>query len=147
MNQQIIASMVVAGFSLLAVPSADARYDEHDAKRDCERAISREHDYRRTRNVEVRRDGKHSYRVEGRLRRKGNDQDFRCRIRNKKVVDLYVEGDYYRDHYQDRGRDRRQYNDHDRNDYRDRVYNDDRYRRNEGYYRNEGQYPRGGWQY
>ena len=147
MNQHIIAGMVVAGVSLLAAPSADARYDEHDAKRDCERVISREHDYRGARNVRVRRDGKHSYRVEGRLRRKGNDRDFYCRIRNKEVVDVYVEGDHYRDHYQDRGRDWGRYDDYDRNDYRDRVYNDDRYRRDQGNYRNDRYYPRGDWRY
>jgi hypothetical protein len=147
MNKQIFAGIVAVSVSVLAVPSADARYDEHDAKRDCERSLSREHDFRGMRNVEVRRDGKRSYRVEGRLRRKGNDQDFYCRIRNKKVVDVYVEGDYYRDHYQDRGRDRRRYDDRNQNDYRDRGYNDNRYRHDEGYYRNEGHYPRGGWQY
>jgi len=145
MNKQIIASLIVAGASLLAVPSADARYDEHDAKRDCKNALSRDHGYRGARNVEVRRDGKHSYRVEGRLRTKGHDRDFYCRIRKKRVVDVYVEGDRDRYRDRDRDRDRGHHDDYYRNDYRDRVYRDDRYRRDEGSYRSDRYYPHGDW--
>ena len=145
MNNQIIVGIVVLVACLMVVPSADARYDEHDAKRDCERAISRDRGYRGARNVEVRRDGKHSYRVEGRLRMKGDDRDFYCRIRNKRVVDLYVEGD--RDRYRDHDRDRRGYDDHYRNDYRDRGYSDDRYRHDQGNYHGDQYYPRGDWRY
>lgn len=149
MNNQVFAGIAALCASMVLVPSANARYDDHDAKRDCERAISRDRGYRGARNVEVRRDGKHSYRVEGRLRMKGDDRDFYCRIRDKRVVDLYVEGDNdrYRDGYRDRGRDRGRYDDHYRNDYRERGYNDDRYRRDHGYYSDDRSYPRGDWHY
>ena len=83
----------------LAAPSAHARYDEHDAQRDCENKLSHDNRYKGLRNVNVHEQGHNSYRVTGKVRMDGNDRDFSCRIRHREVVNWHVEGSYSNGNY------------------------------------------------
>jgi len=79
----------------LATSSAYARYDEHDAKRDCERKVEQDSRYDGLRNIEVDDQGHDSYRVTGKVRMQGNDASFNCRIRHREVVSWNVRGGHH----------------------------------------------------
>ena len=89
--------LAIGGVVCLSLGTAPvyARYDEHDARRDCERKISTDRRYKGLRNVHVDSRGNHSYNVSGKVRMKGKDQTFSCRVRHKKVVSWRIDEDYH----------------------------------------------------
>jgi hypothetical protein len=76
-----------------AAPAAYANYDQHDAKRDCERKISHDRRYKGLQNVKVDDRGNHNFRITGKVRMDGKDADFNCRIRHREVVSWNIEDD------------------------------------------------------
>ena len=53
MNEPTLFCLVASLCLSLTAPAAFARYDEHDAERDCKRRISRDVRYKGTRDVRV----------------------------------------------------------------------------------------------
>ena len=87
----------------LAASPAHARYDEHDAQRDCEGKVLHDDRYKGLRNVKVSDQGHHSYNVTGKVRMDGNDHHFFCRIRHREIVSWHVEGSYSNGKYGNSG--------------------------------------------
>ena len=97
MKANTIRSLAVGlGAIGLALFSLQVRagYDEHDAQRDCERAIQDRYGYSDIYNVHAERRGHHNkYLITGKIRiHHGSDQHFRCKTKNKQVVDLDIDG-------------------------------------------------------
>jgi len=91
-RSSLIAIGTAVCLSMAAVP-AYAKYDENDAKRDCESKISSDRRYKGLRNVHVNSQGNHSYKVTGKVQMDGKDGDFNCRIRHKEVVSWHIDSD------------------------------------------------------
>lgn len=102
MNRAAAISAFAALFSFaLAVPSAYATYDEHDAERDCEHKILRKSDrYKGLYDVDVKYKGHDKYRVKGKIRMDGDDAYFKCKIEDREVVDVDIESGHH-DRYDD----------------------------------------------
>jgi len=105
--------------SFTLMPQAHARYDHHDAERDCEHKILRKSDrYKEIYDVHVKDKGHDEYRVKGKIRMSGDDAHFKCKVEDRRVVDLDIDGDDHHRGHHDRydDDDRGRYSSHGRND-------------------------------
>jgi len=80
----------------LGAATAQARYDERDAKRDCEDKLSQDSRYEGWRSVQVDRNGNHNFTITGKVRMQGEtDPRFTCRIRHKEVVSWHIDSRHH----------------------------------------------------
>ncbi len=78
--------------TVLALSVAEARYDENDARRDCERKLRTDSRFKAMNDVRIEDQGNNSYRVKGMASLNGPDQPFNCRVRHGEVVSWNIEG-------------------------------------------------------
>lgn len=86
-------AVTALAFAVQGPQLAYARYDDHDAKRACEREVTRSYGYSvdDIRNSQVSDKGHHDYRVSGEIRIRGaKDKRYVCKIRDKEVVNVKV---------------------------------------------------------
>lgn len=83
-----IGSALVLGAGLLLPAIAEARYDENDAMRACERYIAGSYGYNDFRNVNVTGEGHHDYTVRGNI--PAGNKRFVCNILHKDVVNVKI---------------------------------------------------------
>ena len=91
MNNIHMITLGAAVAIALGSATAQARYDEHDAQRDCEDKLSQDSRFEGWRGVQVDRNGSQNYTVTGKVRMQGErDPSFVCRIRHKEVVSWHI---------------------------------------------------------
>ena len=83
-------ALALTFFAVGLLPAtAYARYDYHDATRDCERYVTRAYGYDEFSDIQVQDEGHHDYKVRGKVVIHGaRDRDFICNINHKEVVNV-----------------------------------------------------------
>jgi len=101
-NSKHIITLSAAVALTLGAATAQARYDERDAKRDCEDKLSQDSRYEGWRGVQVERNGNHNFTISGKVRMQGeSDPRFTCRIRHKEVVSWHINSRHHGNDHDD----------------------------------------------